>query len=304
MKRILPILFFLTGSVIAFAQESAAQFLNASPDAKTLSVGGASVASEANAFAFWNNAASAGLSDKTMAASAAFGLWQPDAMKTQTYAVAGYGRIGKRWSITAGGKMARYQSYDIADDNGLFTGSFTPMEMAFGVGAGFNILSGLSVSATFNYIRSDIGAPEVANAFAADLGVYFKHKGLRAALSAANLGTSVNYGGKDYSLPAHIDLGAGYTLGEGTHRMSVDAQAGYLITDSVVSAKGGLSYLFKDTFRLSGGYCWNSDSDFPSYATLGAGLCLFGVSLDAAYVLAPQGNPMGNTLMFNLGYSF
>ena len=137
MKRILPILFFLTGSVIAFAQESAAQFLNASPDAKTLSVGGASVGSEANAFAFWNNAASAGLSDKTMAASAAFGLWQPDAMKAQTYAVAGYGRIGKRWSITAGGKMARYQSYDIADDNGLFTGSFTPMEMALGVGAGF-----------------------------------------------------------------------------------------------------------------------------------------------------------------------
>lgn len=304
MKKVLLFMLFLSGSSIAFAQESAAQFLNNTPDAKTLATGGASVASEANAFSFWNNAAAAGQSSKTMSAAAAFGLFQPNTNSSQIYALSGFGRIGKRWSVTAGGKMQRYSSYDIADENGIFTGSFTPSEMSIGAGVGFNALPCLTVSAAFNYIRSDIGAPQVANAFAADLGVFFSYDALRAGLSASNLGTSINYGGADYSLPMHVDLGAGYTLGKGSHKLSADIQAGYYVSDSFLSAKGGLSYLFKDLLRLSGGYCWNSVSAIPSYATLGAGLSIFGVSLDIAYVMAAKDNPMANTLMFNLGYSF
>lgn len=296
--------FLTAGSFRSFAQGTAVHFLNASPDARTLSVGGASAASEADAFAFWNNGASSALSARKMAVAASFGLWQPDVTGAQQYAVAGYGRIGERWSINAGGKYFRHRSYDIADDGGVFSGTFNPYEMSFGAGAGFSILPFLSVAASFNYIRSDIGASAAAGAFAADIGLYFRMNGIRAGLVAANLGSRIDYGAGGYNLPAHVDIAGGYTLGTDRHILAADMQAGIMLSDSSFSAKGGLEYRFGSLFRLAGGYCWNASPMLPGFASLGAGLSLYGVSLDVAYLFGGEGNAASNTLMFNLGYSF
>jgi hypothetical protein len=52
------------------------------------------------------------------------------------------------------------------------------------------------------------------------------------------------------------------------------------------------------------GYRYGGKSVIPSYASVGAGFKLFGVSLDLAYLIASGDSPLQNTLTFGLGYSF
>ena len=79
MKRIILTLTLLLSAVCApaWAQgSSAAQFLDISPDAASLSLGGSGLTLDAGAFSVWSNPASSALSSKKLAAGAAYGLWQ------------------------------------------------------------------------------------------------------------------------------------------------------------------------------------------------------------------------------------
>ena len=305
MKRIFATLFAVLSCAAAASAQGAA-FLDYDPDARSLGVAGASAVQEATAFSVWNNGAASVFSDNKFAAGASYGMWQPSFADVKQAAVAGYGVISDRWSINAGFRYDAYQPIETADENGIYSGSFTPNGMHATLGAAFRIIPSLAVSASASFVHSDIGGPQAANAVAFDIGLLYRLGNFKAALTAANLGTSLNYGGTgSYALPARIDLGVGYGIGhaEGRHTLDVSAQGSYLLSGGARAA-AGLRYCFNGMVNVAAGYNCGLAGGLPSYATLGAGLSFFGVSLDFAYLLASADTPMSGTMVINLSYAF
>ena len=58
------------------------------------------------------------------------------------------------------------------------------------------------------------------------------------------------------------------------------------------------------TVSVRAGYRYGGDSVIPSFASVGAGVKLFGVHLDAAYLIASGDSPLKNTFCIGIGYSF
>ena len=107
MKRIILTLTLLLSAVCApaWAQgSSAAQFLDISPDAASLSLGGSGLTLDAGAFSVWSNPASSALSSKKLAVGAAYGLWQPSYSASSYAAASGFVRIGKSLAVNFLGK--------------------------------------------------------------------------------------------------------------------------------------------------------------------------------------------------------
>lgn len=306
MKRLaitLSAVFICTA--VSFGQ--GATFLGYNPDARSLGVAGASATDNATAFSVWNNAAASAFSEDNFAAGASFGIHQPSFSNVKQASVAGYGVLSERWSISAGYRYNAYQPIDIADESGIYNGSFTPSGMNASVGAAFKILPSLAVGATAGFVYSNIGGPKAATAVSFDIGLLYRVGGFRAALTAANLGTSLNYGGaKSYSLPSRADLGLGYCIGKehGRHTLDISAQGSVPLAGKDFRAAGGLRYTFNDMVNIAAGYNYGIGEGLPSYASIGAGVKFFGVALDFAYLLAQSGTPLSGTMVFNLSYAF
>ena len=306
MKRILLTLLLAVSGSSLFAQNYAAQFLDVNPDARALSLANSAVVMDASSFAVWNNGAASAFSERSFSASASYGMWQPSVANAQVVSAAGFGKLSEKLTLNAGVKYFMHQSYEVSNSQGIYSGTFTPSEYVASVGAAYKFIPSLSASVSLNYIGSDLGGPQTASAFAANLGVMYVNGGLKAGLTASNIGSSLNYGGvTSYSLPMHVDLGVGYTIGSvEASRLSVSAQAGMLFADSSFTAAAALEYRLKEVFRLAAGYNMCTATGAPSFISLGTGVSLFGVSLDLAYLLGTSGTAASNTLMLNLGYAF
>ena len=195
VKRIILTLTLLLSAVCApaWAQgSSAAQFLDISPDAASLSLGGSGLTVDAGAFSVWSNPASSALSSKTLAVGAAYGLWQPSYSASSYAAASGYVRLGKKLSVNFLGKYYMHKSYDITGADGIVSGSFTPSEMNFALGVSYALLPSLSLGVNLGYLHSDIGAPESASGLVSDLALQYRYKDLDAALALRNLCTKIS----------------------------------------------------------------------------------------------------------------
>lgn len=288
------------------AQAYAGQFLDVNPDARSLSVAGTSAVMDASSFAVWNNGAASAFSGNSFSASASYGMWQPSSADAQIISAAGFGKIGDKLSINAGVKYFMHQSYDISNSEGIYSGSFTPSEYAASLGVAYKLIPSLSAALTLSYVGSDLGAPKAASAVAANIGVMYVNGGLRAGLTASNIGSKLNYSGvQSYSLPMRADLGVGYTFGSAdASRFGISAQAGMQFVDASITAAAGLEYRLKEVLRLAAGYNLCTASGAPSFISLGAGFGFYGISVDVAYLLGVTGAAASNTLMLNLGYAF
>ena len=294
------------------AGAQAVQFLDYNPDARTAGMAGAGVSLEATAFSMWNNAAAPALSAATMDAAVSYGLWQPSGAGNHVIAAAGYGRVARFMSVSAGIKYFSHSPYDITDAGGLVSGSFTPKEMTAGIGLAFRILPILSVGADVHYVHSDIGGPKKGGAVSADFGAMLDLKYLRLGATVSNIGSKVNYGGASaYGLPANFKLGAGtvQTFGaDRRHALTVSLQGGMLFKGTALFGEAGVEYAWNDMVRVSAGYHYGSSSTsgvIPSYASVGAGLRILGIHVDAAYIIGTDArSPLTNSFSIGLGYSF
>ena len=180
--------------------------------------------------------------------------------------------------------------------------------MNFALGASYALLPSLSLGVNLGYVRSDIGAPQAGSALVSDLALQYRYKDLDAALSVRNLGTKISYGGaSSYSLPSQAELGLSYTLGRtkaADHRLALHAQASAYLADSLFRLAGGLRYSFKETVYIAGGYSTVLSSPEMGFASVGAGLRLWGIELGACYLLGSSDNPNSGSLLVNLSYSF
>lgn len=292
-------------------QAQSGAFLDVNPDPVAMSMAGTGTVMEANAFSMWNNIASTALDEETFQVGAAYSLWQPSFSSNHVAGVAGYGRIAKFMTISAGVKYFSHKPYDITDAAGAVTGSFTPMDLQAGIGLGFRILPMLSLGANVNYVFSDIGGPKKGGAVSADFGALLDLKFLRIGLTAANIGSKLDYGGTStYTLPANVKLGLGTIQrfgAEDKHAVSVFWESGMTFEQTAFFSGIGAGYCFNDFVRVSAGYHYGNQEKLVigSYASVGAGIKILGMSINAAYLIGlSQDSPLANTFSVGLGYAF
>ncbi len=199
------------------------------PDAISSALGDAGVASTPDAnSAHWNNA-------KFVQSEAKGGI-------TTTYTpwlrhlgvsdmnllyLGGYYKINKRHAVGASVTYFSLGELQSTDEEGNDRGTFKPNEFALDATYSLLVADGLSIGASFRYIRSDISngmdigntTTKAANSFAADIGIYYNREIDQQNEFAiggfiSNLGAKLSYSDDDTDkefLPTNLRLGGRYT---------------------------------------------------------------------------------------------
>lgn len=173
--------------------------------------------------------------------------------------------------------------------------------------AGFSwlIMPYLSIGANLGYASSTLAEGHSYGAFNADVMAMVKFGGFKASVGVRNLGTSVkSSSGDSFQLPSSVAAGVGYKLAAGDKlALDFNVDADYYFKDGVAVA-GGVSCTIVEMATVRAGYRYGGNTVLPSYASVGAGLCLFGARIDLAYLIAGKDSPFANTLCVGAGFSF
>lgn len=327
MKRLFFTL-FLTGSLMgkADAQEApavveplqtgAAQFLTLPTDARSAAMGGTGVALSGNAQAVFHNAATVFGADREAGISYTYAPWMRDFTSGyQWHTVGGYSRLGSRNAVVGG---FRYLGCPSLTDNQQQ--KVKARDWSVEAGYAYRLAEGFSVSATARYIYSALGelnGNNGASTAAFDLGVFY-HRAFpgevyagqwSVGVQAANFGPKLSYKSGKESLPAMVKAGGAvecpFRL---IHRISLTADVACRMQPSdvrAVSVSAGAEYSCLDVLFLRGGYHFGDEKKADnSYATVGAGLSVYGVQLDFSWLLAGKDCAFRNTWWLSAGYSF
>lgn len=316
MKKI--VLLVLALGAFASVSGQAVPSINDPADVRSVGMGNSGIALPGSAYSVFNNTASLSLNDNTWGAGYTFGLWNPQSFeKPNRHALAGYYRFGKH-TIAAGARYYMSKPAGVSEV-GIPAETGSAFDMIGDLGYAYAINEYMGVSATVRYINSKLNsdAPGLKNgtAFAGDLGFYFRRNGLSAAFSLSNLGTKINFGGKDESLGSWVKAGAGYALQMGEKSLLTGSlQLGYQISGMGLFNGGlGVEYMFNNMIAARVGYNLLSGKAISgdgskgetisgaNYATAGLGFNFKGFSLNAAYLL---GGSMDGTLMLGLEARF
>lgn len=256
------------------------------------------------AWSSFSNSAVIPFYDKTFDVAASVQLWAPDGAKsTNIGAGAGY-KVNDRIGFSLGFVSQGFESYDIINDVGVKTGSFTPKAIVVNGGFGVRFSDAVSAGANLRYLSQSVTSATTLDAFAADVLVYYKpvpEAGLTAGI--VSVGSSVkSVDGKTYDLPASAKLAGDYTFKSQENAIKLVVDLDYFFAGNFAAA-GGLQYCYNDIFFLRGGYHYGKkDAVLPSFATVGAGFKFAGVKVDVAWLTANK--DLGNSLTIGLGYTF
>jgi len=286
----------------AVSYSQSVSFLNTPSDARSAAMGNAGYLL-ASPFSVQYNSASVmaeSLLQTGVGVSALF--WQPREAGATLFNVAGFHKI-KKFGFLAGFRSNKTGDIAKSDANGNITGSFSPFEYAFEIGMGYDVSTNVSLGISLRHLSSQMDQNIKSSALASDISMLYHHGNLRLGLGISNLGSKIDYGNTKYSLPARIKSGIAYhlTLSNDQALITV-ADLFYQLTPdySGVASGLGVEYNYKKLIALRTGYHFESKSVGASYATIGLGTKFSGLSLDLAYLIAQENNPMRQTLLFSL----
>lgn len=233
---------------------------------------------------------------------ASYQLWAPGGAKSTNLNILGGIKIGKRIGISLLGAYQSGQAYTQYDMTGKAGGTFVPTDLLAGLGFGFAITDFLSVGVNVKYASSSIATSVNYGSVAGDAFVMFYKNGFTVTGGVASLGMPVKSGEKSYNLPASGKVALRYDKAFGTSAIAVAADADVFFTGGLGAALG-LQYSWKDMVFVRGGFhVGTSPAPLPTYASLGLGVKIIGIHIDASWITA---NPvLGNTLTVGLGYAF
>lgn len=142
-------------------------------------------------------------------------------------------------------------------------GRLEPHDMAFDVGYSRTVAEGLSVALTARYVRSEPGTADVAQTFAVDAGLFYRHAVAAShrvtfGFQAANVGGALDYGAGNRQLPWVLKAGAAAELGlSEAHGLTLTAETEYRLRPSELrawSGSFGAEYCCFGILALRGGY--------------------------------------------------
>jgi hypothetical protein len=282
-------------------------FLEFSPDAKSLSLGGTSAAFDANGLAFFNNGASISFSDSKFEVSTLYASWLPNSLNNNIFGLAGFMKLGSKSALSFGYRKIGYSSFSIIDDNGNYTGTFTPKESSIGLGFSYEVQTNFSAFANIQFISSDMGGSEVGKAVAFNFDFQYKmNNNLNFGAKLSNLGSKIDYGYSSYSLPTNIAFGAGYKLliNDKNH-INGFADFGYFISSASIGGGIGVEYIYSNfVFIRVGSHYGNKEKGIPSYVSSGLGVEYKGLSIDFAYLIGGKESPIANSYSVSFAYAF
>lgn len=282
-------------------------FMEFSPDAKSLSLGGTSAAFKANGFAFFNNGASTAFSDSKVEVSTVYASWLPNSLSNDIIGLAGFIKLGSKSAVSFGYRNIGYSSFTIIDDNGNYTGTFTPKESSMGLGFSYAMQTNFSAFANIQFISSDMGGSEVGKAVAFNLDLQYNlNNDLNFGVKLSNLGSKIDYGYSSYSLPTNVTIGAGYKLLiNDKNLVNGFADFGYFISPASIGGGIGVEYTYSNfAFVRVGAHYGNKEKGIPSYMSSGLGVNYKGFRIDFAYLIGGKQSPIANSYSMALGYAF
>lgn len=312
LKYSLMVGFLVMGTAALFGQNNggAAQFPELTPDVRGVGMGNSGVATTANAFSIYRNAAQSVFSTEKAELGYSFTPWMRELTSgNDLHGLGGYYNIDDKQGVTAGFRWFKHADVNIGAGQ-----TFTPKDWSVDVGYARKFAEVVSVGVTARFVRSDMSATDedaVANAFAFDLGVYYRPRAVSErwnwalGLQLSNFGTKIDYGYDKYEQPAKVIVGGmvDYVLNE-KHRLQGSLDMGCrVIPNSCWEGAVGVEYTGWNTLALRGGYHYGEENNrMQRYGTLGCGLHFYHIRADFAYLLPETNSFLKNTWQVSLGF--
>lgn len=296
-------------SLAAQAQDPAS--IGFQTDARSAGMGGAGIATDANALSLYRNTAAISFSESKVAASYSYVSLFNDA---NLHTVGGYYRLNERHAFTAG---VRYFAPDkvynmVGGSDGTAYTSVQPYDLLIDLGYTQKVNDVLGLSANLRYVYSklnEVPGFKTGKTLAMDLGMYFRKDAYSAALTVNNLGKLIDYGVEKYRMPANINLGGAYRYSlAADHQItgSVEGKYNFMPGDYCFFSGGaGAEYMFRKMVAVRGGYYLTSENKSTgNYGSVGCGVYVGPVTVDFAYLLTENTSIMKDVWYLTVGVKF
>ena len=226
--------------------------------------------------------------DNTFGVNANLSMWAPKMMNSKVFGLKAYYCVSPSFELNLEGGMVNGLPYEMSDELGGYSESFTPRDFAAKLGASYKLAAGLSFGAKVTYLRSSLAKETGLNTFGIDAAVQYRKNGLKAEIGACNLASPVALGKADVSYSI-----AGFTAA---------AEFDYLFKGGMMAGVGAEYTIAKIASIRAGYHYGNEEKAIPSYVSAGLGFKFAGVHIDAAYIIYKA--PLAGTISASLGYSF
>lgn len=304
-KYLLVLLTFL--SVDALAQ----QLYDHTPNARVAAMGGAGVATQADAFAAFGNAASALMEYKTVQVAFAYTDFSGEVYrKNRMLSGGGYIRFAQRHALVVGLQFNMEPRIEALDRR--------PGAQRFDLGYGYKVSDRVALAATARYRRTygHLFDDNNYNGGGADLAVYSQLPLSFMEGAKVNLGAKLAFDAPvcpeydRYGIAPAVGAGLSLPFTDG-HKLDITTELRYGVSsrEDIFSAKVGAEYsLMRLLYVRAGGnvsrFIGAMNDQTLGYGTIGAGVRFFHLQFDIAYLFGKRNTPLNNAVQINFGLDF
>lgn len=306
MKKYLLVLLTLL-SVDALAQ----QLYDHTPNARVAAMGGAGVATQADAFAAFGNAASALMEYKTVQVAFAYTDFSGEVYrKNRMLSGGGYVRFAQRHALVVALQFNMEPRIEALDRR--------PGAQRFDLGYGYKVSDRVAVAATARYRRTygHLFDDNNYNGGGADLAVYSQLPLSFMEGAKVNLGAKLAFDAPvcpeydRYGIAPAVGAGLSLPFTDG-HKLDITTELRYGVSsrEDIFSAKVGAEYsLMRLLYIRAGGNVSRligaMNDQTLGYGTIGAGVRFFHLQFDIAYLFGKRNTPLNNAVQISVGLDF
>lgn len=306
MKKYLLVLLTLL-SVDALAQ----QLYDHTPNARVAAMGGAGVATQADAFAAFGNAASALMEYKTVQVAFAYTDFSGEVYrKNRMLSGGGYIRFAQRHALVVALQFNMEPRIEALDRR--------PGAQRFDLGYGYKVSDRVAIAATARYRRTygHLFDDNNYNGGGADLAVYSQLPLSFMEGAKVNLGAKLAFDAPvcpeydRYGIAPSVGAGLSLPFTDG-HKLDITTELRYGVSsrEDIFSAKVGAEYsLMRLLYIRAGGNVSRligaMNDQTLGYGTIGAGVRFFHLQFDIAYLFGKRNTPLNNAVQISVGLDF
>ena len=306
MKKYLLVLLTLL-SVDALAQ----QLYDHTPNARVAAMGGAGVATQADAFAAFGNAASALMEYKTVQVAFAYTDFSGEVYrKNRMLSGGGYIRFAQRHALVVALQFNMEPRIEALDRR--------PGAQRFDLGYGYKVSDRVALAATARYRRTygHLFDDNNYNDGGADLAVYSQLPLSFMEGSKISLGAKLAFDAPvcpeydRYGIAPAVGAGLSLPFTDG-HKLDITTELRYGVSsrEDIFSAKVGAEYsLMRLLYVRAGGNVSRligaMNDQTLGYGTIGAGVRFFHLQFDIAYLFGKRNTPLNNAVQISVGLDF
>ncbi len=304
-KLLLAILFLLPLSL------SAQGLYDHTPNARVAAMGGAGVATRADAFAAFGNAASSLMEYKTVQAAFSYANFSGETYNQYRMLSGGaYVRFAQRHALVLGMQLNAEPKSEYNDKR--------PSVQRFDLGYGYRVSERMSLAVTaryrrtYNYLFDD----DNYNGGGADISLFSRLPMTFLEGAAINIGGKISFDAP--IAPQYNCVGltpaVGATLSlpfSDSHLFDISTEVKYGISsrEDIFAAKLGAEYSLMRLFYLRAGgnvskILFENSSSTIGYGTIGLGVRFFHLQFDIAYLMGKRDTPFNNAVQINFGLDF